>query len=268
MYHIFVIAEGGTSMRKFLRNSSDLEKITRRPPIHPFICVDECEVINSTDDKPIIEWAEVWSKAGWEPIVLSEKDARHYPKYEQYIKQLTDAKVPSIHWNHYLRYLAMSTQESGGWYADPSLIPIVRSGAFYGKGFGLPNEGKFTMHDERFPHLLSGNKNAWELFSNGMIDDLEIKNDAVLISLFLKNDPENYFKENSMIHVIDILYSNLNSDVNCTMFDTKLATSVSDEALVERTKIDYYNAINVALEKCKTPIIYTFFEMAFDDEGS
>ena len=243
-------------MRTFLRKPSDTEQ---RPKIHTFICVDECEVINSLDDAFILEWAEVWFKAGWDPIVLTEKDARHHPKYNQYIKQLTEAKVPSIRWNRYLRYLAMSTH--GGWYADPSLIPIVSSDVFK----ALPNNGKFTMHDERFPHLLSGNKEAWELFSNQMIDDLEIKNDAVLISMFIQNNPDRYFKENSMIHAVDILYTNLNS-VDCTILNNKLVTSVPEEA--QRTKIDYFHSIHTALEKCQSPVIYTFFEMAHDEKGS
>jgi len=260
-------------MTKFLRiPPDDGEKQTTRlrPIIHTFICVDECEVINSLDDKFIMEWTEVWSKAGWDPVVLTEKDAKRHSKYDQYMKQLSDAKLPPIRWYRYLRHMAMAMQEEGGWYADSYVIPIVHSDMSDGKGFTMPNGGKLTMHDDRYPHLLSGNKFAWELFSYDMINDFEIKNDVALLSLLIKNTPDLYYKENSMINVNDILDSNnLKPNVNCKMLDSKVATLVPDSILgKDHTKIDYYNAINASLEGCYPPVMYAFFEMAYDDKAS
>ena len=68
--------------------------------------------------------------------------------------------------------------------------------------------------------------------------------------------------------MINILYLNVNLDINHTMLDIKLVISISNKVLVKSIKFDYYNTINIALEKYKTSIIYTFFEIAFDNKSS
>ena len=260
--HIAVRVKAGTWMRKHLRRTSETNELPR-PTIHTFICEDESM---PNENEFVLEWAEVWSNTGWEPVVLTEKDAKDHPKYELYKRHLKDLKVPPIRWCRYMRYLAMSMQEDGGWYADISIIPIVQSDDFYKKGYSLPNEGHFTMHDDRYIYLLSGNKEAWEIFSSQIINNLAIKNDSVMLSLLAHNNPGKYFTYDSVVHLNDILYSNLKPITDCTNLDNRLAVSVLDVPVGERTKSVYYNAIQAALETCK-PAIYTFLEMAYTDEN-
>lgn len=62
-------------------------------------------------------WARSWSKAGWEPIVLNEGDAMLSPHYDEFRKAVW--KLPTEYGHEYettcfLRWLAMSAQETGG----------------------------------------------------------------------------------------------------------------------------------------------------------
>ena len=258
------------TVQNFLRSRITEEQ---RPIIHTFLCVEDCNASNSPDDKPMLEWAEVWSESGWETKVLTETDAKEHPKYDQYIQKLNDAKIPSEKWSRTLGHLAMS-MKNGGWYADPSVIPIVRYNTFDGKGVELPNGGKFTSHDSHFDYLLSGDKEAWEMFSKYMIDHLYLKEDE--FSLFMRNSGI-YLQNDSIIHIDDIL-TWVKSSVKCDLLNTKVAAHISPKIIAQRSKIDYFHVVNTSVGHCRAlkklknvtagPAIHTFFELAFDGKAT
>lgn len=252
---------GGTNMRHFLD-----QKQNRRPIIHTFVCLGvdeyECASIYSLEDSRIIEWANAWIDAGWDPLVLTEKDAKLHPKYDKYVKQLKDAKMPTIRCHRYLRYIAMSMQDDGGWYADPSVIPLYPSESFDSDGSKLPNGGNFTVHhgDYANANLFSGSDNGWNAVTSAIIDDHELMSDVALLSILTRKSPDAYYRKQSIINTNHFLDSDLKPDVaNCTVFDSKLAAIISDQSLESKYTIkDYQIAIKKAIHMC-TPIIYTFF---------
>ena len=237
------------------------QKRNERPKIYTFLCTgvdDECTPIYSLEDKLITEWANVWINAGWDPVVLTEKDARKYPQYKEYTQRLKNSKLPSIRWYRYLRYMAMCMQDDGGWYADPSVIPLYPSDSY--KGFELPHEGKFTTHYGNFPYLLSANNEGWNAIASAIINDYEFKTDVALISTLHRNSPDMLFSTESIINAKHALDVNLKSIVNCTTFDSKLATLLPELNMDSSyTQKDYYEAMNEALRECH-PVIYTFYE--------
>lgn len=111
----------GTSMLQYFeKHSSDTDK--KRPTIHTFL-YGETPKESLEKDELIRIWAEAWADAGWNPIILTEKDAMYHPQYDQHVNQLKNAKLPEYRWNRFLRYVAMS-QQGGGWYSEPYVLPI------------------------------------------------------------------------------------------------------------------------------------------------
>ena len=85
-------------------------------------------LLNSTHEKwwrvqdqlELIElWRKSWSKHGWNPIVLSENDAKQHPRYAEFKKQFWDRPTASTH-NYtggtYMRWAALAQAISEvGW---------------------------------------------------------------------------------------------------------------------------------------------------------
>lgn len=79
---------------------------------------------NQADTKLIAKWKDNWQKAGWDPIVLTENDAKLHPEYEVLapkLKSLPSANPKGYDAACYLRWLAVAAR-GGGWMADYDLF--------------------------------------------------------------------------------------------------------------------------------------------------
>lgn len=68
-------------------------------------------------------WEKSWRHYGWNPIILSLKDAEQHPKYEQLLEKAES--LPTVNLKKYeiycyLRWAALSLK--GGWYTDVDMI--------------------------------------------------------------------------------------------------------------------------------------------------
>ena len=44
-------------------------------------------------DEPALEvWRDVWAKAGWDPVVLSQKDAERHPRYDEMVRRFRSTR--------------------------------------------------------------------------------------------------------------------------------------------------------------------------------
>lgn len=117
-------------------------------------------------------WREQWSVAGYEPLVLTEADARRHPQYEQLRKRY--AALPTVNPRHYelscfVRYVAMAAQPDGGWMVDYDVMPL-RTHESITWASALAASGNFTVFQRHVPALLHGDASEWgrvaELLSN------------------------------------------------------------------------------------------------------
>lgn len=74
-------------------------------------------------DELINIWKKSWIFYGWNPVILSLKDAQEHPKYEKLFKKAQD--LPTVNPKKYemycyLRWAALANK--GGWYADVDMI--------------------------------------------------------------------------------------------------------------------------------------------------
>jgi len=71
-----------------------------------------------------ILWREKWKSAGWEPVILSEWQARQHPHFEEYdaaISKLPSCNPPIYEKFCFYRWIALA-QVGGGWLADYDLF--------------------------------------------------------------------------------------------------------------------------------------------------
>lgn len=258
------VQSGGASLLQFLGLKQAPEDF--RPKIYTFI-FDENPSVSFQEDELIRLWAESWSHAGYDPVVLTDKDASSHPNYKEFISTLVESNIEKgDRWGRYLRYIAMSTRDEGGWYSEPYVLPL-HSDLSDKVSKELPNNGRFTMHEKDLPELLSGNKKEWNKMAFSMLQKPD-KNDVMVLTNLLREYPDLYIVESSVIHAKYILDSNLNADVCEVMKDNiaaKFSYRIANDAGITRN--GYYNAVKSSLaslsDKCGIPKMHTFFEPAY-----
>jgi len=228
---------------------------TRRPIIHTFILEDDITPIFQQDEL-IRLWAESWSDAGWNPVVLTKKDAMQHPDYDNINSKLIDAEIEKFdRFGRYLRYVAMSLVPEGGWYSEPYVMPLP-SDYLNKVGFELPNNGKFTLHDNELPELLSGDQKEWDKMLFYMTQKPD-RNDVMMLSNFLSENPDLYVTQSSIINGKYALDSKISSSY-CKHAERKIAVKfsyrIAKDAGINRSK--FYTAVKSSLasllnKKCK-----------------
>jgi hypothetical protein len=65
-------------------------------------------------------WKEAWEANGWETKILTEKDARKHPEFEDMKDKLLKVGVSEYNQRCFWRWLAMAVDDSkdGGWMSD------------------------------------------------------------------------------------------------------------------------------------------------------
>ena len=122
-------------------------------------------------DEPALEvWRDVWAKAGWDPVVLSQKDAERHPRYDEMVRRFSEyptVNVPGYELACYLRYLAMAVV-GGGFMTDYDVINVNVPPP--PTCDWLPNDGAFTTHEKFVPSVASGTAAEFDRVVNEFYD--------------------------------------------------------------------------------------------------
>lgn len=114
--------------------------------------------MSDADDATLLEfWKSSWTNAGWEPRVLTLKDAKRHPLYESFQQELTDLCIDEFGQFSLLRWLAMA-QAGGGWLVDYDAFPLHQ---FLVDNEEMPHNGEMTIYEAVAPILASGSADAW-----------------------------------------------------------------------------------------------------------
>ena len=129
-------------------------------------------------DEPALEvWRDVWAKAGWDPVVLSQKDAERHPRYDEMVRRFSEyptVNAPGYELACYLRYLAMAVV-GGGFMTDYDVINVNVPPP--PTCDWLPNDGAFTTHEKFVPSVATGTAAEFDRVVNEFYD---VDVDAVL----------------------------------------------------------------------------------------
>lgn len=96
---------------------------------------------------------KAWYDCGWDPRVLTERDARALPQYDELLSHISDPTlIDDKALSNYKRWMAM-TVVGGGWMADINTWPL---NYFLRHGRVLPHDGMLTIYQGPQPSLVSG----------------------------------------------------------------------------------------------------------------
>ena len=130
--------------------------------------------IAETDEQLLEVWSTSWADAGYQPVLLSLRDAQKHPHYEAYVYALSKITLLGAggrnqEYNEYcyLRYLAMATV-GGGLLSDYDVMPLT--------GNQPPpqrlEDDRFTVYQKTLnkagavPSLASGSASEWDRMAN------------------------------------------------------------------------------------------------------
>ena len=137
---------------------------------------DLAKLENKFHQAMISAWSDLWFQAGWEPRILTMDDAKKHPLFSKYSRKIIryDKYLFEESYNYmcFVRWLAMATQEDGGWMSDYDTFPVGQLGLSNvdGIGMNLPNYGVFTSHERWVPSLLSGSASEWKRMAIAIMD--------------------------------------------------------------------------------------------------
>jgi hypothetical protein len=144
-----------------------LEEKKHRPIIYTFFQCSEASLDfpeNESDNLLLSLWKEEWMIQGWNPVVLTLKDAEKHADYEQLKAELGSLRLDTFGNLTFNRWIAMAAV-GGGWYADYDAFPIREFPS------DLPNNGRMTVYDIASPSLASGSAEEWLLTVHALLGD-------------------------------------------------------------------------------------------------
>ncbi|KAJ8021041.1 hypothetical protein HOLleu_40796 [Holothuria leucospilota] len=167
-------------------------------------------------------WKNAWSEAGWNPHILSEKDARTHPEYQALRQKFLS--LPTVNNKEYevacfMRHVAMAAV-GGGWMADFDTLPL-----HIPKCVSPPSGGAFTTWDNFIPCLVSGSAKEFTRLAH-MMGDIDWKShpemfaysgkqqvsDMLALELFAKQGKIKSFK------AVSEAYEMLKPFMTCNVF--------------------------------------------------
>jgi hypothetical protein len=124
--------------------------------------------MEDADDDELLEfWKLAWSSAGWQPRILTRKDASKHPEYDAFLRNLTALKLDSFGEIVFMRHFVMGAA-GGGFLADFDAFPIRD---FRHDGLELPFKGEFAIYDLFAVNLASGSAEAWIDIATALVED-------------------------------------------------------------------------------------------------
>eukprot|EP00565_Helicotheca_tamesis_P006580 CAMPEP_0185736310 /NCGR_PEP_ID=MMETSP1171-20130828/27498_1 /TAXON_ID=374046 /ORGANISM="Helicotheca tamensis, Strain CCMP826" /LENGTH=339 /DNA_ID=CAMNT_0028406871 /DNA_START=120 /DNA_END=1136 /DNA_ORIENTATION=+ len=188
-------------------------------------------------------WRAAWKAAGWEPVVLTMKDAMNHPDFENFNHTLsTDMPFGGYDVVCFLRYLAMA-QAGGGWMADYDVFPLnpLEKG---GSMAHLPNNGKFTLYEKQLvgpgavPSLVSGRQTEWErvahLLYESALEHREADHWSDFFAFIEIDDTRHgqYIIEDAVLQGRRALTGRLWKEEDCTVTQGKIAVHFAHDAII------------------------------------
>jgi hypothetical protein len=148
---------------------SNLARIDRKSSIKPSIYRFD-RVSNSASDERRLPhvWDMVWSNAGWKPQKLMVDQLSSKVEYLELKERLLKTKLVPIQQRHIMKYMAMASV-GGGWLAHGDTFPLNP----FGNGKTLPNGGKMSVFDDKFPCLMSANAEEWLKMATSLVEHAE-----------------------------------------------------------------------------------------------
>jgi hypothetical protein len=170
--------------------SSSSIPLGERPKMHTFFDYTKMGA-NSTIDKNEIfllkEWTNAWKASGWEPIVLSMKDAKQHDDFDYITARLDQVPMQkrnpdgSISPNrlHFYRWVAMAAV-GGGWICDYDVFPLNYPAVL---STDIKLLEQFTIYhsymaqytdtpiDVGKPTLMSGSQGEWNRMVNRLLEN-------------------------------------------------------------------------------------------------
>jgi hypothetical protein len=169
---VFFFVSSGKNLVDAENIPISLEEKKHRPVIYTFSklsessnCLPASDCPENESDKLLLSlWKEEWSYAGWNPVVLTLKDAEKHADYEKLKAELDSLRLDTLGNLAFSRWIAMAAV-GGGWYADYDAFPIREFSS------DLPNSGRMTVYDIASPTLASGSAKEWLLTVDALLGD-------------------------------------------------------------------------------------------------
>ena len=232
--------------------SGEIPDNSNKPAIHTYISIEENQNVSDiiAKDEQLKLWSNAWIDAGFEPIILTTREASEHPIYQDVLSRLSTANVDKKQWGRYLRYIVMS--QIGGWYADPVILPFGLN-----DGGTLPYDGKFVIHEGTGrAELMSGSKSEWERMASIMLEN-PTNDDNELLKLLLQKDPQLFMIEDSTTNALHLL-KGTGVDV-CGLASSRKLTAAKFQSrigiLAGIPRRNYYDASHASLlsvfRRCK-----------------
>jgi len=190
----------------FFRSALQVQLLddANRPVIHTFFEKDI-----STDTDVLEIWKDEWSRAGFRPKILTLKDARTHPYFEEMEAILKPIFGDTEDAMSFYRWLAMASV-GGGWISEPDTFPTNFP---MSEGLNLPQDGLLTSYETHVPSLLSGSAEEWTRVSRILLNTIprmeKGRKSEMLVLAKLKNEGDNNVQFMPMTNVqIGLVYKN------------------------------------------------------------
>jgi len=233
-------------------------------------------------------WKAEWAEAGFEPHILTLKDAERHPKYNEYIEKLKDVNLVGKggtqgRYNElcFIRWLAMASV-GGGYMSDYDVLPVKDADSI--ARIALHN--KFTVFDQvpgrgGIPSLMAGEEEEWlrmsfeilnfALSSDTPHEDFPAWSDFYSLLLLYKANPGSYTLVNAVGRPRVMLSHGFN-EKTCEEAEPFVAlhfshadmevsgTKVTDRHKVGKELVEQIRTNCESTKELERPSVYTFFE--------
>jgi len=215
------------------------------------------------DDRLVHIWSMYWKNRGWNTKILNLNDAKKHLLFEEFNESLKEADIRWIPKQSFLRHIAMSTVEKGGFFSELYLFPLRRASNmtlnYINDQYVLPNEGNFTCYDSTCS-LLSGSYEEWNRITNLLLKNMD-KNAFWTLRKIRRSNP-------SLIYRQFITYA-VEWDSSGKEFDMDICDHLKTKSVARFNikKISYPTSsiltwFKISKVRCLSnrPIMFTFFQ--------
>lgn len=192
--------------------------------------------MNDVADRRLLEeWHASWRAAGWDTKVLTMSDVVSHPDFEEFDRTLNENVDNAYDRLCFLRWLAMSSVEGGGWMSDYDVIPLPTERR---QDTVLPHDGRLTVYeytlDGGVPSLVSGSAEEWYRVARLLLrksTDPDVGSDMFALIWYHHNEPGSYKVVNKVIKGHVPLSGRITGKKMCSAFKGNIAIHFSHAAI-------------------------------------
>uniref|UniRef100_A0A7S4VEV2 Uncharacterized protein n=1 Tax=Ditylum brightwellii TaxID=49249 RepID=A0A7S4VEV2_9STRA len=223
----------------------------KRPIIYTYFSWDasrqDIEHYTKEQEEMIDFWKTRWSNAGWEPRILSEEDAKRYPKFNQYDEQISKLDLLPSKRLCFYRWMAMSAATDGGWMSEHDIYPLHVESSTPKNMFVLPNNGRLTIYENNlnhgaFPSLVSGSSAEWNRVTAALLEYVpqhegEMFHDVRALGQLNIERPKSFELVDGVTNAV-VLKTGLGQTrkIDCRWYSGKIALHFSYKTMVDAIK--------------------------------